>query len=340
MAKLLTNQYLGSKLITIVILAILIVIPFLVKNPYWQHLLIMALVTSVLGMTFSMIFCCAGMVTLGTGAFFGIGAYGSAMLVMMQGWSFWVAFPLAVIITGIIALAFGIVSIRNPGIPFVLLTMIFAEVITQITGQIELFGGWGGFIMIPRPDPIGAIEFKTKIPYYYLMLSIFMLVVLVFKALYTSRIGRVWRAISLSPHLAETIGINVYRYRVIAFVIASSAAGLAGSFYAHYTQTIAPDSFGGFFSILIQIYSILGGINFYILGPILGATIMTFIPEYLRITKEIEPIITGLLLLIIIIFFPSGILGSLTNLPQLGSNNISNRIKRSVAWLIAMRRRV
>lgn len=334
-----TNKRLGKVIITILGLIILLLLPLVVKNPYWQHLFIMGLVNSVLGMTFSMIFCCAGMVNLGIGAFFAIGAYASTMLVIMGNWSFWLALPLAVIITGIIALAFGFVSIRNPGVPFVLMTIIFAEIVTQMTGQIQLFGGWGGFIMIPRPDSIGPIEFKTKLPYYYLILSLFLLIVLFLKGIYTSRIGRAWKAISLSPHLAETIGINVYRYRVLAFVIASSAAGLVGSFYAHYSQTIAPASFSGFFSILVQLYPILGGINFYILGPTLGAGIMTFIPEYLRITKEIEPIITGLLLLAIIIFFPGGILGSLINFPHLRLTVISNRLKEIRAWLSIIKSR-
>jgi branched-chain amino acid transport system permease protein len=331
--KFVTDWRAGKAAIIIVVLIILVSLPLIFKNSYWHHLFIMGFINSLLGMTFSVIFCCAGMVSLGTGAFFGIGAYASTMLVMVGGWSFWLALPAAFLITGIIASVFGLISIRNPGVPFVLLTMIFAEIITQITGQIQFFGGWGGFIMIPRPNPIGPIEFSTKVAYYYLILCLFLLVVMFFKAVYTSRIGRVWKAVSLSPRLAETLGINVYRYRVLAFVIASSAAGLVGSFYAHYAQTIAPQTFGGFFSILVQLYPILGGIDFYILGPILGAGIMTFIPEYLRITKEIEPIITGLLLLAIIIFFPRGIIGSLVNFPHLGLARISNRMKEISNWL-------
>lgn len=314
------------------VLIILVLLPFLITNPYWRHLLIMALVTSILGMTFSMIFCCAGMVTLGIGAFIAIGAYASTMLVMLAGLSFWVALPLSVIITAVIALGFGMISIRTPGVPFVLLTMIFAEIVTQVAGQIEFFGGWGGFMMIPKPDPIGSIAFESKVSYYYLILIMFLLVIISFRALYTSRIGRVWRAISLSPELAQMQGINVYRYRLLAFVIASAAAGLAGCFYAHYARTLAPTTFGGFFSILVQLYPILGGIHFYILGPTLGAAIMTFVPELLRIAEEIEPIITGLLVLIIVLFFPAGILGSLAGMANPGSFSLSRRLREIKAW--------
>jgi branched-chain amino acid transport system permease protein len=322
-----TNRRAGKLLILSLVLIFLMALPFLITNPYWQHLLIMALLTSVLGMTFSMIFGCAGMVNLGTGAFFGIGAYASTLMVMKMGWSFWIALPLATLVAGTIALGFGLISVRNPGIAFLLLTMIFAEIITQATAQIPFLGGWGGFMVIPRPNPIGPIKFMTKVPYYYLMLTLFLLIVVTFQSLYSSRIGRVWKAISLSPNLAQTLGINIYRYRVLAFVIASLTAGLVGSFYAHYSQTIAPVTFGGFFSILVQLYPILGGIDFYILGPTLGATLMTFIPEYLRITEEVEPIITGSLLLIIIIFFPEGILGRLAHSEGLRRQSLLSRLR-------------
>lgn len=327
--KFLTNWKTIKIVILTVFLILLIMLPLLVKNYYWQHMFIMSLVTCVLGMSFSMIFCCAGMVTLGTGAFIAIGAYASTLLVVKFGLSFWVALPMSVVITATISFFFGLVAIRNPGVAFVLLTMIFAEIITQVTGQIGFFGGWGGFMMIPGPSPIGTIEFKGKLPFYYLMLFLCLLTALAFQALYTSRIGRVWKAISLSPHLAQTLGINIYRYRLLAFVIASSAAGLTGSFYAHYARTLAPSTFGGFFSILVQLYPILGGINYYILGPALGATIMTIVPEYLRITKEIEPVITGLLVLVIVLFFPGGILGSISQVPHFDMNK---RIKDIQVW--------
>jgi len=336
--KFLTNLRRGKFILLLVAILFLVFLPFLVTNLYWQHLLIMSLVTSVLGMTFSMIFCCAGMVTLGIGAFIAIGSYTSTMLVIMGGLSFWLALPIATIMTALFAFAFGLVAIRNPGVAFCLLTMIFAEIVTQIVGQVSLFGGWGGFMMIPRPNAIGPIKFVGKVPFYYLMLFLFFFVVVAFHALYTSRIGRVWRSISLSPQLAQTLGINVYRYRLLAFVIASSAAGLVGSFYAHYFQTLAPTTFGGFFSILVQLYPIIGGINFFILGPILGAIIMTMVPEILRVTKEIEPIITGLLVLIIVLFFPGGILGSIVHFPRLKIATVSQRLRTIGDWISTNRR--
>lgn len=290
-----------------VIMVLLIFLPFLFKSPYMMHLIIVTLIYSVLGMTFSMIYS-MGRINLGIGAFYAIGAYASTLLVMKLGVSFWIALPLSTLITGIIAFGLGSVILKGSGLSFGVISMLLALVVVQLTGQIQLFGGWGGFAGIPGPDPIpipfhAPIEFIRKTPYYYLILSLFLLVVLSFHALYTSRIGRNWRAIKLSPNLAETLGINLYRYRLLAFVIASTAAGLVGSFFAHYNRVIEPGAFGGFFSIYIQLYSVLGGLEFNILGPVVGAAIVTFVPEFLRIAKEYEPIITGVVLVIVILFF-------------------------------------
>jgi branched-chain amino acid transport system permease protein len=296
----------------------------------------MTWIAIVLGMQFSMLYS-TGLISLGCAAFYAVGAYASTLLVMKLGLTFWLALPLASIITGIIALGIGSMIVRHPGMAFVILTMIFSMVVVQVAGQIQLFGGWSGFMGISPPNSLGPIEFIGKTPYYYLGLFLLLLIVFVFYALYTSRIGRVWRAIRLSGPLAETLGINVYRYRLLAFVIASSAAGMVGSFYAHYFQTIAPEAFGAWSSIYIQLYAVLGGLGFYIVGPAIGAAIMTFVPEFLRVAREVEPIITGVVLLVIIILFPGGILGTLQRFPRLGLVNISARIEKIRRYILTKR---
>lgn len=319
-----------KKLIALSIIAVVLaVLPWVVESTYLKHLIVMAFVYATLGMTFSMLYS-TGLITLGAAAFYALGAYASATIVMKLGLSFWYAFPLVILICGILALAFGAILVRYPGVAFVVITLLFAHVVIDLAGQLEFFGGWGGIIRIPPPTPIGPIVFVEKITFYYLILALFLLIALIFYALYSSRIGRAWRAIKLSPKLAETLGINLYRYRLLAFIVASLAAAAVGSFYAHYFQVITPLSFGGWFSINIQLFSVLGGLEFYILGPALGAVIMTFVPEFLRVTKEVEPIITGILLLVIILFFTGGILGSIKKLPSFSRKSISDRIKKLI----------
>jgi branched-chain amino acid transport system permease protein len=267
---------------------------------------------AVLAMTFIMMLR-TGLISLGIAAFWGIGAYASAALVLKAELSFWFALPAAPIITGMIAWAIGYLVVRNPGFGFLILTSIIGMLIGLVFGNIRWLGGFTGIEYIPPPDPIHIpflepILFISKIPYYFLMLVLFLLVFISFRALYTSSTGKAWMAIGLNPHLAESIGVNVFRYRLIAFVIASAAAGLEGSLYAHYIGSINPNAFNIFKTINIHIYAILGGTGFAFLGPIIGTFIMTFVPESLRIAKEIEPILTGALLILLIIFLPGGIL--------------------------------
>ena len=312
---------------------IVILLPLVVKERFIISLCILIGIHIVLGMQFSMLYS-VGLITLGGAAFYAIGAYASALLTTELGLSFWLALPLATLIAGIIALGFGSVIIRQPGFQFVAITILFALVIVQAVGTIEFFGGWGGIIGIPPPDAIGPIEFTTPVAYYYLMLFLLALIMSAFLLLYNSRIGRAWRAIKLSPDLAATLGIHLYRYRLLAFVIASSAAGTVGSFYASYYQVLIPETFSGWVNISIQLFAVLGGLGFYILGPTIGAVIVTSAPELLRVIKEFEPIITGGLILVIIMFFPGGILGTLQKFPHLSLASLSARVKEIKAWLV------
>ena len=326
-------------IIAIALVAIFTLLPLIIKSPYILHLLIMMLVTVILGMAFSMLIS-TGLVSLGITSFYALGAYACASMVMKLGLSFWFALPLGTLITAVIALGIGSILCRNAGVAFVVLSLMLNSVIIQLFGQIDALGGWRGIYDIPRPDPLplpfhAPINFVGKVPNYYLVLFLLGIVVLVFYGLYRSRIGRVWMQIRQSPHLAQAIGINIYRYRLLAFVVASSATAMVGGFFAHYFQSIEPEQFGGWASILVQLYPILGGVNFYVGGPIVGAAFMAFVPEFMRIADEIEPIITGVLIVLVILFLPGGILGSLQNFPGWNTRRF-NRIGRIIRnWLPA-----
>jgi branched-chain amino acid transport system permease protein len=305
-----------KKLVFIVLLlCILVSIPFVVTSPYYVHLIIIMGMNAILAMTFIMMLR-TGLINMGIAAFWGIGGYISAALVLKGGLSFWFSLPAATVITGMIALGFGYLVVRNPGFGFLILTSVIGMVIGLVFANIPGLGGFIGLESIPPPNPINIsfltpIIFFSKIPYYFLMLVLFLLVLISLSALYSSSIGRAWMAIGLNPRLAESIGVNVFRYRLIAFVIASAVAGMEGSFYAHYIGSINPNAINIFKTIYVHIYAILGGTGFAFLGPIIGTFIMTFVPESLRITEAIEPILTGALLILLVIFLPGGILGLL-----------------------------
>jgi branched-chain amino acid transport system permease protein len=240
-------------------------------------------------------------------------------LTIKLGLPVWLAMPVSTAITAIIAAILGALVVKKGGLGFVIQTLAFGFIIVLVFGTFDIFGGHVGIVNISYPEPVpipflGTVTFTSisKIPFYYLMLVLVFLMILLLIAFYSAWTGRAWRAIGLSAHLAESLGINLFNYRLMAFIIGSAIAGLMGSFYAHYYGALVPGSFGPFKTIYVHAYAILGGINFPILGPVIGAFIMTFIPEFLRFTEGIEPIFTGILIIIIILFMPNGLLG-LTN---------------------------
>lgn len=291
----------------------LITIPVFIDSPYYLHLLIMIGINAALAMTFILLLR-TGLITLAIAGFWGIGAYASALLSMRLGVPVWLCFPLATVITGIIALGVGLILVRNSGFGFIIPSLVFGFIVFQTFASFKVFGGHIGIINIPPPETIilpflPPVEFVSKPPFYYLMLVLVLLTVVVLSAFYAAWTGRAWNAAGLSPALAESLGIDLFRYRLLAFVIAGAIAGLMGSFFAHYFGTLTPSSFGPFKTITIHIYAILGGVGFAIAGPVVGAFIMTIVPELLRITEGLEPIITGILIVLLVMFLPDGILG-------------------------------
>ena len=341
MFKKIFNTY--RKLILLLILAvILILIPLVVSSPYYIHLLIMAGINIALAMTFILLLR-TGLITMAIAAFWAVGAYSSTLLVMRAHLSFWLGLPASALIAGIIALCIGYLLVRSSGFGFVILTAVIGMLVPVIIGNVKVLGGYQGITGITPPNPIHIpflppIEFVSKTPYYYLMLFLLLLVMLSFSALYKAWAGKAWNAIGLNPNLAQSLGIDVFKYRLMAFVLACATAGLVGSFYAHYIGTVTPDAFGVFKTIYVHVYAILGGLDFAILGPVIGSLLMTFFPEFMRITKEVEPIFTGLLLILLILFLRGGIL-SLTGLGGAATHPSQSiaRIGKAIKSLLSSR---
>ena len=298
---------------TALFLIILLLLPLALRNQYYLHVLITVVVNALLAMTFILTLR-TGLINVAMAGFWGIGAYITALLETKAGLSFWLALPISTIGGLIVALLLGLAVVRFAGFGFVILTLVIASIVPVFFGTFQYFGRYVGILNIPRPDAIplpgGAqIEFVTKAPYYYLILAIAILSVLVLRAFYASSFGRAWRAVGLSSQLAQSVGINPFRYRLVAWTLSSTIAAAVGSFYAAYSQSVVPGTFGPFKSISIQIYGILGGMGFVLLGPIVGAFVLTLLPELLRFLKGNEPIFTGALIILIVIFLPQGLLG-------------------------------
>jgi branched-chain amino acid transport system permease protein len=290
--------------------------PLFIKSPYYIDLLIVTMINAALAMTFIMMLR-TGLISLGIAAFWGIGAYASAMLVTRGHLSFWLSLPLSALIAAALAFVIGFIIIRNAGFTFVILTTVIGMLFVVAVGNISWLNGYNGISSIPAPNTIAIpflppIVFDSKVSFFYLGLFIFIVVILIINAFYSSWAGRAWNAIGLNPRLAQSMGVNVFRYRLFSFVIASGIAGLMGSFYAHYQAFVIPNAFNLFpKAIYFQVYAILGGIEFATLGPIVGSALLTFFPDLVSMTQEISIILIGALMVLLIIFLPKGLLSLL-----------------------------
>jgi len=285
----------------------LMAVPAFTQDPYLLNLLITTGIwtTSVWGVRLIM---STGQLTLGHAAYMAVGAYASTLLTMKVGLSFWLAFPLAGLISSFIALLIGYPTLRIKGVYFSIITFAFAEIIRLIIVHWpSLLGGYGGIPNIPAPSPILSISFTSRIPFYYLILAISLITYLVMVRMEKSRIGKIFSSIHESDTLAESIGINIMKYKIVAFCIGCFFAGLSGSFYAHYFNFTSPEFFTIWQSIYCLIFVIVGGSG-SVWGPPIGALFMTLVPELLRVAREYEPVIYAIILILIMFLLPSGLI--------------------------------
>jgi branched-chain amino acid transport system permease protein len=294
------------KLGHLIVLIVLLTLPVATRDPYFLNLFITVGIwtTSVWGVRLIM---STGQLTLGHAAYMAVGAYASTLLTMKAGLSFWLAFPLAGMISSLIALLIGYPILRIKGVYFSIITFAFAEIIRLIIVHWPgVLGGYGGIPNIPPPQPIFSIRFTSRVPFYYLILAISLATYLFMVRIEKSRLGRIFSSIHESDTLAESIGINVMKYKMIAFCLGCFFAGLSGSFYAHYFNFTSPEFFTIWQSIYCLIFVIVGGVG-SVFGPFLGSLFMTLVPEFLRVAKEYEPVVYAIILILIMFLLPGGL---------------------------------
>ena len=248
----------------------------------------------------------AGQISLGHAAFFGIGAYTSAMLYMEVGFPFWISVPLAAVVAGIVGALLGIPCLRVRDDFLAITTMGINFVVEAIFLYIPFFGGAMGIGGINLPKWFGREV--TKPEYFILILIVFFLLLLLDRRMGRSWIGLAWASIREDEQAAGAMGVDVVRFKVLAFILGSAIAGLAGGFYAHFLTFIMPQNFGFGQSIVILSMVVFGGIGTR-WGPIVGAVILGILPEISRPVMEYRILIYGVLLLGMMRFQPGGLLG-------------------------------
>ena len=284
---------------------ILLTLPLYVSS-YMTQIAITTITYSMLGLAFGLGMR-VGLPRLDIAAWWGVGGYTTALL-MKMGISFWVT----VLAGGIISVILGglLFSLALPRgmIAFFTFCMVLSMAVYQVFGSVPLFGGWGGTTGVPAPTFFSMV-IDSQREVYYLGLFFLVITVTVYYLLYHSRIGRAWDAISSSLKLARSVGVDVVRYRLVNVLIGNFFIAVAGSFFVSYYRAAIPSIFSFQAGVNTIIFLFIGGFGHSLIGPMLGAIIATFIPEYLRFAQTLQSIATAVVVILILMFLPFGIMG-------------------------------
>jgi branched-chain amino acid transport system permease protein len=296
------------------VLGLAAAMPALVQSAYLMHLLVMSTLWAILALSMELVLGVTGLLSAAHGALFGIGGYTAALLVVRAGFNTWPALLLAVIAGALGGLFIGLPTLRARGPYFVISSLCFGLVVQIVIDKWDaLTFGPLGITSIPPLSPIpipgvGRISFDSLAAQYWTALAMLAVVVIAVGRVVDSRVGRAFQAIRVNEGLAEALGVPTRRLSLLAFVLSGAIAGAAGGFYGFYITYLNPADASFWVSLNAILFVVVGGAG-TITGPIVGAFAMTVLPETLRLFEEWRLFIFGLLLIVVIIFFPQGIAG-------------------------------
>nr|WP_297461464.1 branched-chain amino acid ABC transporter permease [uncultured Halomonas sp.] len=287
-----------------VIILLLILTP-LVANQYTTVILTNALLYVVLCLGLNIVVGYAGLLDLGYAAFFAVGAYTIGILTQQFGVNFWLAIPFAIVAAAIAGIVIGAPTLRLRSDYLAIVTLGFGEIVRFTARNLEITGGASGLFAIPEPSLFGwHIDSATDFFYVFAVLAV--LAYAASRRLYHSRLGRAWLYVRHDEDAAEAMGINRVATKLSAYIIGAIFGAIGGIFFSVNLGAISPESFSFEQSVMILLAVVLGGMG-KIPGVILGAFIIVLGPELLRDLDSLRLLVFAVLLLLIMLFRPSGI---------------------------------
>lgn len=299
-------------------LIIALTVPLLIgNNVYVTHILVISMIFVVLALALNFQIGSANIPNFAIGASYGIGAYASALVAVEFGVNFWLALAMSGVLGTSFGFILGLPCMRTHNFYTALVTIASTVVVHQLINNFEFTGGPRGIVNIPAPtlfghsfrDPISLFsvyELPRQANYYYLALALVLFTILVAKRLHASRIGLAWNALREDEIAARAQGINVTWYKILAFAVDAGIAGLAGTIYAFYIGYISPDNFTFLVSVTIMTMVIVGGID-NIFGVIVGAVLLTVLPEKFRVFEDYRLLFFGAIVILMLIVRPQGL---------------------------------
>ena len=284
-----------------------------VGNDYYFTLLNIIGINTMLVVGLNLLLGYAGQISLGHAAFFGLGAYTTGILTATYGVNPWLALPAGLVVAGAAAFLVGVPALKLRGYYLAMATLGFGIIVYIFFNQAQhLTGGPSGLSGIPSLSLFG-LALDTPERLFLLIWPALGVILLVSANLVNSRLGRSLRALHDSEPAAQSLGVNTFRAKLLIFVWSSLYAALAGSLYAHTLNFIAPTSFNFMFSVKLVTMVVVGGMA-SVWGSLLGAAVLTILPEFLAVFHDFEFIIFGTILMVVIIFLPRGLVRGILDL--------------------------
>jgi len=284
--------------------------PFLAKNDYHLTVMSTAYIFAIATLGLNLITGYTGQFNLAHSGFMAVGAYTVGILTVDHQVPFWIAFALSGVTATVLGFFVGLVSLRLKGHYFSIFTLCVGYIMFLVIEKWEsLTHGTVGIIGIPAPSAIGPVTFDSPRALYYLVFFFLALGTFVMHRIVTSLLGRTFMAIRNGEALAEALGIELMRNKLLAFMLSVFYAGLAGGLYAGFVRFLGPGLASVEHSFDMTMYMLVGGLG-TLLGPLLGALGMPWLTQYLQFLQEYRFLVFGPILVALVIFLPHGIVGT------------------------------
>ena len=306
-----------------VLLLVAAVFPFVMQSLDQVYYVTMAsriLIYALAATSLNLVLGYGGMISFGHAAFVGAGAYAASVLIVEGVTSAWLGWPLAMIVSGLLALAIGAMSLRTRGVYFIMITLAFAQMIYYLTVSMKAYGGDEGLTLTQRASLGFGLDLTNDVTFYYVVLAILAVVLYLVSRLVDARFGRVIQAIRENETRMEAIGYATFRYKLAAFVIAGALGGLAGALLATQNNYVNPGILHWTESGKLMIMVILGGVG-HLYGGLLGAVGLLGLEELLANHKigwlaalypnyqQHSLLAVGIAMLGVVLYAPQGIAG-------------------------------
>lgn len=294
----------------LLLLALAVLFPAVSGNSYHLSVMTMAFILAIATLGLNLITGFTGQFNLAHAGFMAVGAYTVGILTVDYGVSFWPAFLLSGVVSAVLGFFVGLLSLRLKGHYFSIFTLCVGYIMFLLIEKGDsVTHGTVGIMGIPAPTAIGPISFDSPVSQYYLTLFFLVLGVWAMRRIVQSILGRGFMAVRNSDELAEALGINLMRTKVLSFVLSVFYAGLAGGLYAGHVRFLGPDMAYVSQTFDMVMFMLVGGIG-TVLGPILGAVLVPWVTQYLQFLQDYRMVVFGPLLIVLLIFVPDGIVGT------------------------------